>query len=284
MREDASKVIAVTGATSGMGKACVEELSAAGHRVYGTVFGMEMDPEWSALPYTLIPCDITDQEEVAAFYARIEEGAKRIDVLVNCAGFALEGGVEDTAVEEARRQFEVNLFGTHRMIREVLPIMRQQGGGRIITVSSFAGQVPAIPFQGFYSMSKKALDGLTEALRMECKAFGVQATSINPGDVKTDFTGHRVRAAALTPESPYYEQSVHSIDVMRESEVGSQGPEVIGRLVCQLVEKRTLKPRYLVEPKYKMLLFLMRFLSKARVEKLIESVYCRSRRLEDSHE
>jgi NAD(P)-dependent dehydrogenase (short-subunit alcohol dehydrogenase family) len=89
MREDASKVIAVTGATSGMGKACVEELSAAGHRVYGTVFGMEMDPEWSALPYTLIPCDITDQEEVAAFYARIEEGAKRIDVLVNCAGFAL---------------------------------------------------------------------------------------------------------------------------------------------------------------------------------------------------
>jgi len=282
MREDASKVIAVTGATSGMGKACVEELSAAGHRVYGTVFGIEMDPEWKHLPYTLIPCDITDQEAVAAFYTRIEEEAERIDVLVNCAGFALEGGVEDTTVEEAKLQFEVNLFGTHRMIREVLPMMRRQGGGRIITISSFAGQVPAIPFQGFYSMSKKALDGLTEALRIECKAFGVQATSVNPGDVKTDFTGHRVRAAALTPESPYYRQSSKSIDVMKESEVSSQGPEVIGRLVCQLVEKRTLEPRYLVEPKYKVLLFLMRFLSNARVEKLIESAYCRSKRVEGS--
>jgi NAD(P)-dependent dehydrogenase (short-subunit alcohol dehydrogenase family) len=282
MREAAGKVIAVTGATSGMGKACVEQLSATGHRVYGTVFGMEMDPKWEALPYTLIPCDITDQEAVAAFYARMEEEAGRIDVLVNCAGFALEGSVEDTTVEEAKLQFEVNLFGTHRMVREVLPIMRRQGSGRIINISSFAGQVPAIPFQGFYSMSKKALDGLTEALRMECRSFGVQATSINPGDVKTDFTGHRLRAAALTRESPYYQQSLGSIEVMRQSEVSSQGPEVIGRLVCELVEKRRLKPKYFVEPKYKMLLFLMRFLSSARVEKLIESVYCRNRRVEGS--
>jgi len=282
MRKSAGEVIVVTGATSGMGKACVERLSAAGHRVYGTVFGMEMDPEWENLPYTLLPCDITDQEAVAAFYTRIENQAKRIDVLVNCAGFALEGGVEDTTVEEAKLQFEVNLFGTHRMIREVLPIMRRQGGGRIITISSFAAQGPAVPFQGFYSMSKKALDGLTEALRLECRAFGVQATSINPADVKTDFTGHRLRAAALTPSSPYYRQSLASIDAMRESEMSSQGPEVIGRLVCELVEKRTLKPRYLVEPRYKVLHFLMRFMSDASVEKVVEYVYCRSRKSEGS--
>jgi NAD(P)-dependent dehydrogenase (short-subunit alcohol dehydrogenase family) len=277
MQQDAGKVIAVTGATSGMGKACVEGLSAAGHRVYGTVFGVEMDPRWKDLPYTLMPCDVTDPEAVTAFYSRIEAEAGRIDVLVNCAGFAFEGGVEDTTVEEAKLQFEVNLFGTHRMIRRVLPIMRRQGGGRIITISSFASQAPAVPFQGFYSMSKKALDGLTEALRMECKTFGVQATSVNPGDVKTDFTGHRVRAAALTPESPYYERSLRSIDAMKESELGSQGPEVIGRLVCKLVEKRRLKPKYLVEPKYKMLHFLMRFISNSTAEKLIESVYCRSK-------
>jgi NAD(P)-dependent dehydrogenase (short-subunit alcohol dehydrogenase family) len=277
MLKSAGKVIAVTGATSGMGKACVEGLSAAGHRVYGTVFGVEMDPRWKDLPYTLMPCDVTDPEAVTAFYSRIEAEAGRIDVLVNCAGFAFEGGVEDTTVEEAKLQFEVNLFGTHRMIRRVLPIMRRQGGGRIITISSFASQAPAVPFQGFYSMSKKALDGLTEALRMECKTFGVQATSVNPGDVKTDFTGHRVRAAALTPESPYYERSLRSIDAMKESELSSQGPEVIGRLVCKLVEKRRLKPKYLVEPKYKMLHFLMRFISNATAEKLIESVYCRSK-------
>jgi len=280
MRQAASKVIAVTGATSGMGKACAEGLSASGHRVFGTVFGVEMQPEWQELPYRLIPCDITDQKAVEAFYRRIREEAERIDVLVNCAGFALEGGVEDTTVEEAKLQFEVNLFGTHRMIREVLPIMRRQGDGRIITISSLAGQVPAVPFQGFYSMSKKALDGLTEALRIECKPFGIQATSVNPGDVKTDFTGHRVRAAALTPESPYYQRSVGSVEVMRKSELRSQGPEVIGRLVCELVLARELEPRYLVEPKYKLLLFLMRFMSNARVERVIESIYCRGRRPE----
>ncbi len=268
------KVIAVTGATSGMGKASVEQLSTLGHRVYGTVYGVDMNPDWERLAYTLIPCDITNSRDVEAFYARIWEEAKRIDVLVNCAGFGLEGAVEDTTVEEAQSEFAVNLFGTHRMIREVLPIMRQQGSGRIITISSLAAQVPGIPFQGFYSMSKKALDGLIEALRMECRPFGIQATTINPGDMRTDFTANRVRAAALAPGSPYYEQSMKSINAMKRSEMSSQGPEAIGKLVCELVETRKLKPKYFPEPRYKGLLFLMRFMSNARVEKLIEAIYC----------
>ena len=272
----------MTGATSGMGKACVEQLSAAGHQVYGTVFGVEMDPAWKQLPYTLMPCDVTDQEAVDAFFARVEDEAGRVDVLVNCAGFALEGGVEDTSVEEAKLQFEVNLFGTHRMIRRVLPIMRRQRSGKIITISSFAAQAPAVPFQGFYSMSKKALDGLTEALRLECKGFGIQATSINPADVKTDFTGHRLRAAALTPASPYYRQSLVSIDAMRESELRSRGPEEIGRLVCELVEKRRLTPKYFVETRYKMMHVLMRFISNAKAERVVEMSYCRTKKSEGS--
>jgi NAD(P)-dependent dehydrogenase (short-subunit alcohol dehydrogenase family) len=276
MRAAAGRVIAVTGATSGMGKACAEALSASGHRVYGTAFGIDMDPAWDALPYALMLCDVTDPEAVTAFYARIKAEAKRIDVLVNCAGFAFEGGVEDTTVEEAKLQFEVNLFGTHRMIREVLPTMREQGSGRIITISSLAAQAPAVPFQAFYSMSKRALDGLTEALRIECKPFGIQATSINPADVKTDFTDNRLRAAALTPESPYYERSMRSIGAMKESELRSSGPEAIARLVCKLVETKTLKPKYFVESKSKLILFLMRFMSNGRAERLIESIYCGS--------
>jgi NAD(P)-dependent dehydrogenase (short-subunit alcohol dehydrogenase family) len=271
-----SKVIAVTGATSGMGKASVEQLSARGHRVYGTAYGVDIDPGWEHLPYTLIPCDITAPNDVEAFFRRIRGEVKRIDVLVNCAGFALEGGVEDTTVEEARSQFEVNVFGTHRMIREVLPVMRQQGSGRIITISSLAAQVPAVPFQGFYSMSKKALDGLTEALRLECKSFGIDVTTVNPGDMRTDFTANRARAAALTPGSPYYEQSMKSVAAMKQSEMSSQGPEKIGELICELVEARKLKPKYFLGPKYKALLFLTRFLSNARAEKLIESLYCPS--------
>lgn len=267
------KVIAVTGATSGMGKACVERLSSRGYRVFGTVFGIPMDPAWESLPYRLIPCDITDPKAVEIFCRRVLEEAGRVDVLVNCAGFAFEGGVEDTTVEEAKLQFEVNFFGTHRMIRAVLPIMRRQGGGRIITISSLAAQVPAIPFQGFYTMSKKAVDALVEAVRLECRPFGIQATSVNPGDMKTDFTANRVRAAALKPGSPYYELSRKSIDTMKKSEMGSQGPEVIGELVSRLVEAKKLKPRYFIETRYKLLLFVMRFLSNRQVEKIMESLY-----------
>lgn len=268
-----SKVIVVTGATSGMGKACVEALSAKGYRVYGTAYGVPVDPAWKELPYRLIPCDITSEHAVKSFYREVLEEAGRVDVLVNCAGFALEGGVEDTTVEEAKLQFEVNFFGTHRMIREVLPAMRKQGSGKIITICSLAAQVPAIPHQGFYSMSKKAVDGLTEALRMEMKPFGIQATNINPGDMKTDFTANRVRAKALQPGSPHYERALKSIESMKKSELSSQGPEVIASLVCKLVEAPKLKPRYFIEPKYKVLLFLMRFLSTARIEKIVESLY-----------
>jgi NAD(P)-dependent dehydrogenase (short-subunit alcohol dehydrogenase family) len=268
-----SKVIAVTGATSGMGKSCVEKLSARGHQVYGTVYGIDMDPEWKSLPYILLPCDVTDQASVEAFIGQIRDEAKRIDVLVNCAGFGFEGNVEDTTVEEAKFQFEVNLFGTHRMIREVMPVMREQGGGKIVTISSLAAQVPSIPYSGFYSMSKKATDGLVEAVRVEGKPFGIQATSINPGDMKTDFTASRVRAAALKPGSPYYERAMKSIETGRESELSSQGPEVIGDLVCKLVDAKKLKPKYFIEPKYKVLLFLMRFMSNRMVEKMMESLY-----------
>ena len=267
------KVIAVTGATSGMGEACVEKLSARGHQVYGTVYGMDMDPEWKKLPYTLLPCDITDQASAEAFVGQIKQEAKRIDVLVNCAGFGFEGSLEDSTVEEAKFQFEVNCFGTYRMIREVMPIMREQGGGKVVTISSLAAQVPSIPYAGFYSMSKKAVDGLVEALRVEGKPFGIQATSINPGDMKTDFTAARVRAAALKPGSAHYERAMKSIETGKESELTSQGPEVIGELVCKLVDAKKLKPKYFIEPKYKVLLFLMRFMSNRQVEKMMESLY-----------
>jgi NAD(P)-dependent dehydrogenase (short-subunit alcohol dehydrogenase family) len=272
-RQHMGNVIVVTGATSGMGKACVEKLSARGHMVFGTVYGIPMLPEWTDLPYTLVPCDITQQHEVEAFLARVMEAANRIDVLINCAGFGLEGGVEDTTVEEAKLQFDVNFFGTHRVIREVLPIMRGQGSGKVITISSLAAQVPAVPFQGFYSMSKKAVDGLTEALRMECRPFGIQATTINPGDMKTDFTSNRVSAAALQPGSPYYEMSVKSIGAMKHSEMSAEGPEVVGELVCRLVQTKKLKPRYFIGAKYKALVFLTRFMSNARLEKLMNALY-----------
>jgi len=265
-------VIVVTGATSGMGKATIERLSVLGHRCYGTVYGIDMDPAWATLPYRLQPCDVTDQASVDDFVAWVLGEAGRIDVLVNCAGFGLGGGVEDTTVEEAEKQFDVNYFGAHRMTRAVMPAMRAQGGGRVISISSMAS-VFTIPFQSFYSSSKRALDALMEAVRMEGRAFGISACCVNPGDARTGFTAARVRARACVSGSPYYELAMRSIERMSRDEMRGMSPDRVARLICRLVAAPRVKPRYFVETKYKLIMLLKRLLPDTAVERLLMKIY-----------
>jgi len=271
-----SKVVVVTGATSGMGKATIERLSGRGYKCFGTAFGLppELRTEsyLASLPYRLIDCDITDDASVESFVGQVLDEAGRIDVLINCAGFGFGGGIEDSTVEEAKMQFEVNFFGTHRITRAVMPAMRRQGGGRILTVSSLAS-IFTVPFQAFYSASKAALDVMMNAVRMEGRTYGITACTVNPGDVRSGFTGNRKQAAACSPGSPYYELSMRSINRMKRDEMAGMAPEVVADLLCRLVEVRRLKPRYIIEPKYKFLVFLKRFLPDSVVEKLLMGIY-----------
>ena len=147
------KVILITGGSSGFGKACVNYFASRGHRVYGTSrraqFPSNEDP--SPVP-PIIPMDVCDTDSIEAAVAFILKRESRLDVLVNNAGIALAGSIEETSSEEAKVQFETNFFGVHRVCRSVLPTMRKQGAGLIVNISSIGGLI-TIPFQGFYCAS-----------------------------------------------------------------------------------------------------------------------------------
>jgi NAD(P)-dependent dehydrogenase (short-subunit alcohol dehydrogenase family) len=209
-----SKVVLLTGASSGFGRAIGAALSQDGHRVFATSRALTATP----VPGTThLRLDVTDELSVAACIADVIRSAGRVDVLINNAGLGIAGAVEDTTIEEARAQFDTNFFGLHRMCRAVLPHMRSQGSGHIINMSSLAGQI-AIPFQGFYSASKFAIEGYTEALRMEVRSYGVQICMIEPGDFATAFTANRRMTAASTAASPYHRRCAAAIERMAHDE------------------------------------------------------------------
>jgi NAD(P)-dependent dehydrogenase (short-subunit alcohol dehydrogenase family) len=209
-----SRVVLITGASSGFGKAIAGALARDGHRVYATTRQTAGAPIVGA---THLSLDVTNESSISDGIDEVLRGAERIDVLVNNAGLGIAGAIEDTTVEEAVAQFDTNLFGMHRMCRAVLPHMRKQGGGHIINMSSLAGQI-AIPFQGFYSASKFAIEGYTEALRMEVRSFGVWVSMIEPGDFATAFTMNRRMTAGHAADSPYYLLCESAVERMARDE------------------------------------------------------------------
>jgi short-subunit dehydrogenase len=168
--------------------------------------------------------------------------AGRLDVLINNAGVGLCGAVEDTSLEEAQWQMDTNFFGPVRMIRAVLPQMRAQGSGRIITISSLAG-LAGMPFQPFYSASKYAIEGLNEALRLELSGSGIDATTINPGDFRTGFTDARVftRQARSGVNAERLERT---LAIYERDEQQGPTPNQVAQLAVRLVEQSTLDLRY----------------------------------------
>src|SRR5258708_2857010 len=175
-----NQVALVTGASSGIGQATAELLAANGF----TVFGTSRTPEKLARSFKWLPLDVHSDASVEAAIQALLEQAGRIDVLVNNAGYSQVGAIEESSIADIQAQLDTNLLGVLRMIKAVLPVMRQQGSGRIINVSSVVGHV-APPYVGVYSASKFALEGLSEALREEVRPFGVEVSLIEPAFVKT---------------------------------------------------------------------------------------------------
>jgi NAD(P)-dependent dehydrogenase (short-subunit alcohol dehydrogenase family) len=268
------KVVLITGGSSGFGKACVDYLAAYGHRVYGTSRRASFPTGSSTTHFPLIiPMDVCDENSVAAAVDFVIERERRLDVLVNNAGFALTGAIELTSPAEARRQFETNFFGVHRVCRRVLPTMRRQRSGLIVNISSMGGLI-ALPFQGFYCASKYALEALTESLRMEVKPYGVQVTLIEPGDFKTRITANRVFAAASTDPSEYTVQQCAAVDVITENERNGADPRELAALLGKIIEQQRVRPHYLVGAYFqKLAVWAKRFLPASVFEKLIMSHY-----------
>lgn len=238
MGQDISRVVLITGASSGLGRAAAQHLAALGHQVYGTSRRPTAEPR----SYEMIAMDVTEDASVAQAVAAVAERAGRIDVLMNNAGAGIAASIEDTTLEEARWLMETNFFGALRMCRAVLPIMRAQGSGLIINTSSIGGLM-GLPFQGLYSASKFAIEGLSEALRMEVAPFGIHVALLEPGDFHTPFTGNR-RVRTVSEGSPYAAAHARALAVIEADEANGYPPEAIGPVVARIIASKRPRARY----------------------------------------
>jgi short-subunit dehydrogenase len=239
MKKNYQKVILITGASTGIGCACARYLSRQGYVVFGTSRTLKEQQ----LPYHLVQMDVTDLQSVKKGVDEICNRAGNIDVVINNAGIGIAGAVTDTSVEEAQQQFDTNFFGVMRVCQEVIPRMRAQQHGLIINMSSLAGLV-SVPYQGLYSASKFALEGVSQAMRMELAPYNIKVVLINPGDFKTSFTANRhiIQKYLHTP----HRQFTKTLEIITKDEQRGSSPEKIGRLVEKIIEKKRPKTNYLV--------------------------------------
>ncbi|MFE9259136.1 oxidoreductase [Streptomyces sp. NPDC006879] len=180
------RTVLVTGASSGMGKETVKKLIGQGYVVYAAARRLESMRDLEDLGATVLKMDITKEADVTAVVDRVAAERGGVDVLVNNAGFGLYGAMEDTSIDEARYQFEVNLFGLARLTQQVLPHMRKQGSGRIVNISSMGGKI-YLPLGSWYHATKHALEGWSDCLRLELAPFGIDVVVIEPGVIETEF-------------------------------------------------------------------------------------------------
>jgi len=236
------RVVLVTGASSGIGLACAAHLAGRGYRVYGTSRRAATSQAGSV---AMLVADVTDDRSVEQAVAAVLAREGRLDIVVNNAGMGIAGPVENTSIDEAKRQLEVNFFGAFRVCRAVLPILRSQRRGYIVNIGSIGGLI-AIPYQAMYSASKFALEGLSESLRMEVRPFGVKVVLIEPGDHKTAITGNRTE---MTGGTDAYSQSFQAaLARTAHDEQNGPGPEQVARLLYRIVNTRNPRLRYTIGP------------------------------------
>ena len=255
-----NKVAIVTGGTSGIGLAAVRALREKGC----TVYALSRHGE--------IPCDVSDEASVRAAVQTVLDREGHIDILVNCAGFGISGAAELTSLEAAKKQLDVNLFGTANMVNAVIPAMRKQGGGRIVNTGSVAGFVP-IPFQTWYSASKAAVQSYTMAMGNELSPFGITLAAVLPGDTKTGFTAAREKID--DPEGLYGGRIERSVTRMEHDEQHGVPAETVGALIARVALKRRVKPLYIPGFSYNLVNVLMRLLPSGAANRLIGMLYAK---------
>src|ERR1700722_13468492 len=236
------RVVLVTGVSSGIGLACATHLAGRGFRVYGTSRRAAGNPVSNV---TMLTADVTDDRSVSEAVAAVLEREQRVDIVGSNAGMGVAGAVENTSIEEAKSQLEVNFFGAFRVCRAVLPAMRTQRSGYIVNIGSIGGLI-AIPYQAMYSASKFALEGFSEALRMEVRPFGIRVVIIEPGAHKTALTQNR-QFTEIPPEA-YRKSFATALAKTAHDEQNGPGPEQIARLLHRVINQRNPRLRYTIGP------------------------------------
>ena len=241
MREN-QKVVLITGASSGIGKAIADRLATSGYRVFGTSRHAS-GPSQSGVE--MIAMDVDSDESVAAAVKHVLASAGGLDAVINNAGWALNGPVEETTLAEARALMETNFFGVLRVCRETLPILRARQQGHIINISSLSGTF-GTPFSGLYSASKFAVEGLSEALRLETRRMGILVSLVQPGDTDTQLPFNRRYTAASTADGPYSRSLKRYLDNQTKDEKSAISPDAVATVVLKILRSSRPRMRYVV--------------------------------------
>ena len=275
-----AKVILITGASSGIGKDTALRLIKEGHRVYGAARRIDRMQDIVTAGGKAIKMDVTIESEIEAAVSQVIEEQGRIDVLFNNAGYGLFGAVELITIEEARRQFDVNIFGLARMTKKVIPLMRKQGSGTIINMSSVGGKVYS-PFGAWYHGTKHALEGWSDCLRLELKPFNIDVVLIEPGAIATEFGSLMYDGMVERSQGTPYERPTKIMAGETEKIFSADGklspPSVISNLVVKAVRAKKPRIRYVAGKYSSSMLFARKYFSDRFFDKLYSMLIYRKK-------
>jgi NAD(P)-dependent dehydrogenase (short-subunit alcohol dehydrogenase family) len=261
------KVALVTGASSGIGEATALKLQSLGYTVYGTARRVERMAGLADRGIHTLAMDVTDEASMHAGVQQIIAAEGRIDVLVNSAGYSSYGAIEDVPIAEARRQFEVNLFGVARLSQLVLPAMRAARSGMIVNISSMSGRIWT-PIGSWYDASKHALEVLSDALRVETRPFGIQVVVVQPGAIKSEWAAIAAEHLMATSKGSAYKAQTDAV-AQGLRNVSGASPEVVAATVSRAVRSTRPRRRYAVTRDAKASIFLHWLLPTGAWESLI---------------
>ena len=262
------KTAFVTGASSGIGKATALALAQAGYRVIGTSRKAALGEVRDGV--RMIACDVTDDASVAKAVALAHAELGSIDLLVNNAGYALSGAAEESSTEQVRLQFDTNFLGTVRVTNAVLPIMRQQGQGRILNIGSVLGLIPA-PFGAYYSASKHAIEGYSESLDHEVRNFGIRVAVIEPWATKTSIETNSPQGDR--PVAAYAQTLVKYRAAFDAAMAGGDTAEDVAATIVTAAQDRVPRARYPSGKAARQTSFARRFLPRAFFDKTLRKQF-----------
>lgn len=270
------KTILITGASSGMGRETAILLAGKGHRVYGGARRMNRMQDLAEHGITALELDVTKSDDNERAVNRIIENEGRIDVLINNAGFGLYGPIEEVSLDDARYQFEVNLFGVANLTQLVLPHMRTQGSGRIINISSMGGKI-FTPLGAWYHATKHALEVWSDCLRIEVAPFNIQIVLIEPGVVKTAF--YEIFSAQLkkydSDDTAYKALLKPYIRMIDDSNAADRGtdPNVLAEVYAEAATTDKPRRRYVKGTMARPLMFTKKWLGDRAYELMLRSLF-----------
>ncbi len=269
------KVALITGASSGMGKSTANILHSQGVKVYGAARRIADMKDLETKGMGIVSLDLTQDESIVNAVNTIVEKEGRIDILINNAGYGSYGAIEDVSMEEAKRQFDVNMFGLARITQLVIPVMRKNKSGRIVNITSMGGKMYT-PFGAWYHATKHAVEGWSDCLRLELKEFGIDVVVVEPGGIKTSWGIIAAENLRKTSGDGAYEIFANKVaDSMTENYSSDRltNMDVLGKVIANAATVRNPKTRYVKGFMAKPALFIRKWFGDKVFDKVIMSQF-----------